>query len=94
MLAYLLLTILKHNPLQSKWLRISNGWRGGRETLGVKKKVGFCPLFLLLIRAEELFPAFRAGSADDELAPVSIETKVHDVVGLTKTEQVCTCDGD
>jgi len=38
MLARLLLTILKHNPLQSKWLRISNGRRGARRALDVKKK--------------------------------------------------------
>ena len=59
-----------------------------------RKKVGFRPFFLLLVRAEELFPAFRAGSGDDELAPVSVQTEVCDVVGLTKTEQVRACDGD
>jgi len=36
MLARLLLAILKHNPLRSKGLRMSNGRRGGREPLDVK----------------------------------------------------------
>ena len=44
MLACLLLTILKHNPLQSKGLRISNGRRGGRQGLDVKKKITFFSL--------------------------------------------------
>ena len=40
-LAWLLLAILKHNPLQSKGLRMSNGRRGGRQGLDVKKKITF-----------------------------------------------------
>ena len=44
MLACLLLTISKHNPLQSKSLRISNGRRGGRQALDVKKKNTFFSL--------------------------------------------------
>ena len=45
MLARLLLAILKHNPLQSKGLCMSNGRRGRREALDVKKKSGLSPTF-------------------------------------------------
>jgi hypothetical protein len=49
MLARLLLTILDHKPLQSKGLRISNGRRGGRQGLDVKKNPDLFLIFFLLV---------------------------------------------
>jgi hypothetical protein len=48
MLARLLLTILDHKPLQSKGLRISNGRRGGRQGLDVKKNPDLFLIFFCL----------------------------------------------